>query len=89
MGIVIIVVIFALAIALGVVTLLGVKKRAREGKVVKTNYSSLYMLGKIIVPFSIVLMAVMFALQIPFYIGLPLLTIGLTYLIIGRIYINK
>ena len=89
MVIVIMGIILALAIAYGVVTLLSLKKRAREGKAVKTNYSSLYTLRKIIVPFSIVLIAVMFVLQIPFYIGLPLLMIGLTYLIVGRININK
>jgi hypothetical protein len=89
MVIVIMAVILALTIALGVVTLLSVKKRAREGKTVQTSYSSLYTLGKIMVPFSIVMMAVMFVFQIPFYIGLPFLMIGLTYLIVGRININR
>ena len=89
MVIVIMAVILALTIALGVVTLLSVKKRAREGKTVQTNYSSLYTLGKIMVPFSIVMMAVMLVFQIPFYIGLPFLMIGVTYLVVGRININK
>ena len=89
MVIVIMAVILCLAVALGVVTLLEVRKRAREGKAVKTNYSSLYMFGKIIIPSSIVVMAIMFVFQIPFYIGLPFLIIGLTYLIVGRKKISK
>ncbi len=89
MVIVIMAVFLTLVIALGVVTLLVVRKRAREGKPVETNYSTLYTLGKILVPFSIVMMTLMFVFQIPFYVGLPFLVIGLTYLIVGRIRINK
>jgi hypothetical protein len=89
MVIVILAVILAIAIAFGVVTLLVGKKKTKEGTVVKTDYRNLYTLGKIITPFSIVAMAVMFAFQIPFYIGLPFLIIGLTYLIVGRVNINK
>ena len=66
MIIVIIAVILAFLIVLGVVLLLEAKKRVKEGKAVRTNYSGLYKLGKIIVPFSIVVMAVMFVFQIPF-----------------------
>ncbi|MFC1934758.1 hypothetical protein ACFLXZ_00380 [Chloroflexota bacterium] len=89
MVIVIVVIILAFAVALGVVMALEAKKRAKEGTTTKPNYGGLYKIGIILIIFSIVAMVVMFGFQIPFYIGLPLLIIGLMYVIAGRINIAK
>ena len=73
----------------GIVLLLQARKRTREGNPIKTDYRILYDFGKYIVPFSIIVMIVFFILQIPFYAGLPLLALGLLYLVIGRINRRK
>ena len=80
-------IILALVIVTGIVMFSLARKRAKEGKPIRTSYRALYNFGKVIVPLSIVIMIVFFVLQIPFYVGLPLLVIGLLYLIIG--YTNR
>ena len=84
---VIILIILALVIAMGIAMVLVSKKRAKEGKTAKMGYRGVYIFGIIIVPFSILTMAVMIVLQTPFYVGLPLFALGLTYLIVG--WLNK
>ena len=79
----------ALVVVPGIVLLLQAKKRMREGNPVKTDYRILYSFGKYIVPFGIIITVVFFVLQIPFYIGLPILALGLLYLVIGRINRRK
>ena len=73
-----------LVIVTGIVLLLQARKRMREGNLVKTNYRTLYNFGKYIVPFGIILTIVFFVLQIQFYAALPLLALGLLYLVVGR-----
>jgi hypothetical protein len=73
----------ALVVVPGIVMLLQAKKRMLEGNSVKTDYRTLYNFGKYIVLFGIIITVVFFVLQIPFYAGLPILALGLLYLIIG------
>ena len=74
----------ALVIVPGIVLILQARKRMREGNPVKTDYRILYNFGTYIVPFGILVTIVFFILQIPFYAGLPLVALGLLYLVIGR-----
>jgi len=74
----------ALVVVPGIVLLLQARKRMREGNLVKTDYRIVYSFGKYIVPFGIIVTIVFFILQIPFYAGLPILALGLLYLVIGR-----
>ena len=80
-------IVLALVIVTGIVMFLLAKKRAKEGKQVKTSYRALYNFGKFIILLSIVIMVVFFVLQIPFYAGLPILILGVLYLIVG--YTNR
>ena len=75
-------VILAVAVVTGILAVLMVRKRKKEGKQI-VNYRAFFLLGITWVPFSIVLMVVSFILQIPFYIGFPFFALGLVYLIIG------
>ena len=75
-------IILAIAVVTGIIAVLMVRKRKKEGKP-QADYHTFFIIGVIWVPFSIVLMVVSFILQIPFYIGLPLFALGLVYLIIG------
>ncbi len=75
-------IILAIAVVTGILAVLMVRKRKKEGKP-QANYRTFVILGVTWVSFSIILMIVSFVLQIPFYIGFPLLALGLIYLIIG------
>jgi len=74
----------ALILVPGIILILQARKRMREGNPVGTDYRILYSFGKYIVPFGIIITVVFFVLQIPFYTGLPILALGLLYLIIGQ-----
>ncbi len=75
-------IILAIAVVTGILAALMVRKRKKEGKP-QADYRTFFIIGVIWVPFSIVLMVVSFILQISFYMGFPLLVLGLVYLIIG------
>lgn len=75
-------IILAIAVVTGILAVLMVRKRKKEGKP-QADYRIFFLLGITWLPFSIILMIVSFILQIPFYIGFPLLALGLIYLIIG------
>ena len=75
-------IILAIAVVTGIIAVLMVRKRKKEGKP-QADYRTFFIIGVIWVPFSIVLMVVSFILQISFYMGFPLLVLGLVYLIIG------
>jgi len=79
----------ALVVVPGIVMLLQARKRMRQGNPVRTDYRILYSFGKYIVLFGIIITVVFFVLQIPFYAGLPILVLGLLYLVIGRINRRK
>jgi len=81
-------IILAIAVVTGLIAVLIVRKRKKEGKL-HTEYRTFFILGVTWLPFSIILMVVSFILQIPFYIGFPLFIIGLVYLIIGLKNRNK
>ena len=83
MVIVIATVILAIAMVTGIIAVLMVRKKKKEGKLQEPNYRVFFIIGISWVPFSIVLMLVSFVLQIPFYIGFPLFALGLVYLIVG------
>ena len=74
--------ILVVAVVTGILAVLMVRKKQKEGKQI-VNYRAFFLLGITWVPFSIILMTVSFILQIPFYIGFPLFAVGIIYLIIG------
>ena len=75
-------IILAIAVVTGIIAVLMVRKRKKEGKP-QAEYRTFFILGVTWLPFSIVFMVVSFIFQIPFYIGFPFFIIGLVYLIIG------
>jgi len=79
----------ALVVVPGIVMLLQARKRMCQGNPFRIDYRILYSFGKYIVPFGFIITVVFFVLQIPFYAGLPILALGLLYLVIGRINRRK
>ncbi len=84
-----VILILELILAMGIILVLVARKRAKEGKTIGSSYHGLYNFGRIIVALSIVLMAIFFVFQIPFYIGLPLFAVGVTFLVVGLVNRNK
>ena len=85
MVIVIIALILAIAIIPGIIVALMVWKRKRDGKSTERSYRAFYIMGVICVPLSVALMVLYFIMQIPFFVGIPFLALGLTYLMIGLV----
>ena len=83
MVIVISALIVAILLASGILMVLKLRKRRKEGEPTKPDYRSFFVMGIIWVPAGIVMTIVSFMLQIPFYVGLLLLGIGAIYLAIG------
>lgn len=83
MVIVIAAIILAIAILQGIIVALMVRRKKKQGKLEGTNYRAFFILGIIWLPLSIILGAISFKLQIPFYIAFPFFATGFVYLIIG------
>jgi len=69
-----------------VVTLLllvVLRKRKRAGKTGETDYKAFFIMGLAFLPTGFVMMIVYVLAEIPFEIGLPLVALGLIYLVIG------
>ena len=77
------VVTLAILIVVGILLVLVVWKRKKEGKLEEPNYRAFFVMGVIWFPAGIVFMVISFLLDIPFVIGMPLFAMGLIYLIVG------
>ncbi|MFC2019028.1 hypothetical protein ACFLU4_03625 [Chloroflexota bacterium] len=75
--------ILVILLVVGILMVLTVRQKQREGKPTEPNYRAFFLMGIIWVPLGIVSMVVYFIFQIPFFIGIPFLALGLIYLIIG------
>ena len=85
--------IISLLLGIGIlVTLLMVvilRKSRNEGKTGKTDYRAFLMMGAAFLPTGIVMMLAYFLTELPFEIGLPLVALGLIYLVIGLVNRDK
>ena len=73
----------AILLAAGILMVLRLRKKRKEGEPAKPDYRAFFGKGIIWGPAGIVVTVVSFILQIPFYVGLLLLGIGAIYLAIG------
>ncbi len=77
------IVVLVLALGVGIAAALMLRQKYRDGTLGETSYRSIFVAGLVLTPLGIVALVVYFLLQIPFYIGLPLLVVGLIYLALG------
>jgi hypothetical protein len=69
-----------------VVTLLllaVLRKRKKSGKTGETDYKAFFIMGIAFLPTGVAMMLMHFLAETPFEIGLPLVALGLIYLVIG------
>ena len=75
--------IVAILIVVGILLTLVVWRKRKEGRLEEPNYRAFFIMGIAMFPAGIVFMLIYFLLDIPFVTGMPLLAMGLIYLIIG------
>ena len=85
--------VMSLILGIGIlVTLLMVvflRKNKKEAKKGETNYRAFFIMGAAFLPTGIAMMLAYFLTELPFEIGLPLVALGLIYLIIGLVNRDK
>ena len=75
-----------LVIILSIIIIIVERSRIERGIMVSVNYRKLLITGMIIMLVSIAGMAVLFVLDIPVFIGTPVLGMGIVYIVAGLIY---
>jgi len=80
---VIAIIIGVLAVIAGAVVVLVVRRRSQAGQTAQTNFRVFFITGLVMLALGIINASLYFAMQVPFYIGLPMVIIGGVYTIIG------
>ena len=75
-----------LVFILAIIIIIVERRRIDEGILVSSNYRKLVVMGIIIAFCGIVGMAVLFFLKIQFFIGAPILGMGIVYMVAGLVY---
>lgn len=78
-----------LVLVLSIIIVIMQRNRLQKGIVVSSNYLKIIITGIVTVLISIGGMVALYFSQIPFPIGLPLLGMGIVYLVAGFIYRNE
>lgn len=82
-------VMLANVIIFGIIVTLLIKFRKKEGVSQEANFRAFCIMGIIMAPSGILLIAVYYMLQIALIVGFPLFGVGLVYLIVGLVNRNK
>jgi ABC-type xylose transport system permease subunit len=77
------IIILLIITTIAVVMTILIFRRQREGKQVQVDYRAFFIMGLIFTPIAAAYMIICFILGLPFFSGLPLLILGILYLIIS------
>ena len=72
-----------LAVMVGIVAVLLVRRQPKDGRPSQTNYRVFFIMGLVMLGLGVVNGALYFVMQIPFYVGLPLVVMGVVYTALG------
>ena len=75
-----------LVIILSIIIIIVERRSIDRGIIVSSNYRKLLITGITIVLVSIIGMAVLFVLEIPVFIGTPILGMGIVFVVAGLVY---
>jgi hypothetical protein len=85
--------VMSLLLIIGIVVtlllLVVLRKRKKAGKTGETDYKAFFIMGIAFLPTGVAMMLMYFLVETPFEIGLPLVALGLIYLIIGLVNRDK
>jgi hypothetical protein len=80
------IVVGVLAVVVGVLAVLLIRRQPKNGQPSQTNYRVFFIMGLVMLGLGVVNGALYFVMQIPFYVGLPLLVIGVVYTVLGAVH---
>jgi hypothetical protein len=72
-----------IGIVITLLLLVVLRKRKKAGKTGETDYKAFFIMGMAFLPTGVAMMLMYLLAEIPFEIGLPLVALGLIYLVIG------
>ena len=76
-------IVLAILVTIGIILVIVIWKRKGFSRFKETNFHIFYVMGIVFIPVGIVSMIIYSRLGMPFFIGMPFLTMGITYLIVG------
>jgi multisubunit Na+/H+ antiporter MnhF subunit len=77
------VILLVILVAIGIILIRVIRKRNNAERYIGINFHTFYVIGIILIPVGIASMIIYYRLGMPFFIGMPFLTMGITYLIVG------
>jgi hypothetical protein len=81
-----VVVVEILVLVLLIILILMERRRLDRGIIVASNYKKIIITGIVAVIISLGGMALLYFIEVPFAIGLPVLGMGIVYLVAGVVY---
>ena len=76
-------IILSIAAVQGIIMAFMIRRQKKKRNLQEIDFRIFFIMGIIWIPLSIILGAVSFVLQIPFYIAFPAFIIGFVYLLLG------
>ncbi len=83
------VVLLVMLVTIGILFVIVIWKRKNTDRYKGINFHTFYFMGIIFIPVGVISMIIYSRLGMPFFIGMPFLTMGITYLIIGLLNKDK
>ncbi len=77
------VILLVILVTIGIILVRVIWKRNNADRYIGINFHTFYVMGIIFIPVGIASMIIYSRLGMPFFIGMPFLTMGITYLIVG------
>jgi len=79
----------AILVLVGLIALVMIWKRRKEGKPSEPNYRAFFIMGIVWFPVGLTSMIIYFLLDISFVVGMPLFAMGIVYMAIGWVNRDK
>ena len=83
------VILLVILVTIGIILVRVIRKRKDADRYIGINFHTFYVMGIIFIPVGVISMIISSRLGMPFFIGMPFLTMGITYLIIGLLNKDK
>lgn len=83
------IILLVILVTIGIIFVIVIWKRKSADRFKGINFHTFYVMGIVLIPVGIASMIIYSRLDMPFFIGMPFLTMGITYLIVGLLNKDK
>ena len=83
------IILLVILVTIGIIFVIVIWKRKSANRFKETNFHTFYVMGIVFIPVGIVSMFIYSRLGMPFFVGMPLFAMGITYLIVGLLNKDK